>query len=144
MLICLSAVAKGQTQARGCAIVAAGKSWWWAGIPVAIEGEIPVHFAPKLDVVRSAQIEVHSARVRYGWKERSIQSKRGSIKSEKLQARSDQTRSDLLRQRWEGRFVVIDALPRETTIERQRSAARVLDNSSDASSEGALQLDPLD
>ena len=79
-------VAKAQTQTGGGSIVAPGKTGRRLGIPVAIEGEIPVHFAPKLDVVRSAQVEVHSARVRYGGKERSIQCKGGSIKSEKLQA----------------------------------------------------------
>ena len=37
-----------------------------------------------------------------------------------------------------GRFVVIDALPRETTIEGPRRAARVFEYPSDASPEGAL------
>ena len=82
----LLAVAKGQAQAGGRSVVAACKTWWWAIIPIAIEGEIPVQFAEKLDVVRSTQIEVHAAKVRNGRQEGSIRCKGSSVKAEKPQA----------------------------------------------------------
>ena len=80
------AVAKGQAQPRSCSVVAAGKTWWWAVIPITIESEIPIQFAPKLDIVGSVQIEVISTRVRNGRKEGSIQCEGSSVESEKLQA----------------------------------------------------------
>lgn len=58
--------AKAYAEAGTGPIVATGEARRRLVVPVAINGEVPIELSPKLDIVRSVQIELHSSRLREG------------------------------------------------------------------------------
>jgi len=78
------AVAKVDTQAGASAVITGRELRWGPIIPIAVESEIPVELAPKLDRISGIQIEVQAARIRNRREQSCADCQTGPIESEQL------------------------------------------------------------
>ena len=112
-------------------------------IPVAIEGEIPIEFAPDFDVVGRVYIELNSTRVREGREHIGGSGQGGFVEAKQPYVCSYEACSHLLRVCGHYLLPVIDLLEGEAAVNGEEITAGVLDISSDASTKRLLPLNSL-